>query len=99
MTFNHLDLSAFKTHPYRQKRLKPYYAKFSKDDNHVLVDENVRDMLEAQGFHAVESPRSIYSVEKLFEALSGYAPHKTRKTQPSVEFQHGIALAYNCFAR
>jgi hypothetical protein len=59
----------------------------------------VRDVLLAQGYQTDESPRSIYSVDKLFEALSGYAPRKVPNPRPGVDYQHGIALAYSCFAR
>jgi hypothetical protein len=93
------DLSAFTKHPYRQKRLKQYYSQMSKDNEHVLIDDNVRDMLLAQGFSTEEAPRSIYKVEKLYEALSGYAPHKAPKPRPGAEYQHGVALAFSSFAR
>jgi len=96
---NQKDLSAFRIHKYRMKRLQPYFDRMSKDDDHVLVDDNVKDMLQAQGFSAEESPRSVYSVDKLFEALSGYAPHKVPNPEPGAEYQHGIALAYSSFAR
>lgn len=93
------DLSAFRSHRYRQKRLKTYFAQMSKDNEHVLVDDNVKDMLLAQGFSVEQAPRSIYKVEKLFEALSGYAPRKIPNPRPGAEYQHGIALAYSSFAR
>lgn len=93
------DLSAFKVHKYRMRRLQPYFKRMSKDDPHVLVDDNVKDMLQAQGFSVEEAPRSIYTVEKLYEALSEYAPHKVPNPKPGADVQHGIALAYTSFAR
>jgi hypothetical protein len=99
MAYSHMDLSAFRIHTYRSKRLGDYFANFSQDNDHVLVDDNVKDVLLAQGYDVEESPRSIYSVDKLFEALSGYAPHKIPNPRPGADYQHGIALAYSCFAR
>jgi len=93
------DLDQFRTHPYRNKRLKPYYQRFSKSDEKVLVDGWVQEVLNDQGFTVEDAPRSVYKVEKLFEALSHYAPGKTRKPKPGDEFTAGVALAYSCFAR
>nr|QIJ70081.1 RNA-dependent RNA polymerase [Puddy partiti-like virus] len=93
------DLQLFRRNRYRSKRLKSYFARFSKDDNTILIDPYVRDVLLAQGISVEESPRSIYSVEKLFEALSHYAPGKIPKPKPCAEFTAGVALAYKCFAR
>jgi hypothetical protein len=64
----------------------------------VLIDPYVKDVLLAQGLSAEEAPRSIYKVEKLFEALSHYAPGKIPKPKPGDEFTAGVALAYKCFA-
>lgn len=93
------DLELFRRHPYRQKRLKSYFAQMSKDDNRVLVDDNVKDALLAQGFSTEESPRSIYTVEKLYEALALYAPKYNHHVKASEEFSSGVALAFKCFAR
>lgn len=94
------DLELFTIRPYRSKRLQPYFnGPMSKDDDHVLVDDNVKDALEAQGYHVEESPRSIYSVDKLFEALSAYAPGKVQHPVKDTTYSAGIALARKCFAR
>lgn len=94
------NLESFTIRPYRQKRLKPYYATYAHDNTHVLVDDNVKDALLAQGYHIdKETPRSIYTVDKLFEALSNYAPNKVPAPQPGTSYDAGIALAYSCFAR
>lgn len=91
------DLASFRVHPYRSKRLKPYYRRMSKDDNHVLVDDHVKAVLEAQGFHWEENPRSIYSVEKLFKALAAYAPDKSPNVIVDKDYINGVNLAYACF--
>lgn len=93
------DLQLFRCHIYRSKRLKDYRTRMSKDRTKVLVDDNVKSVLEAQGFHVDESPRSIYSVEKLYKALAQYAPGKIPKLQIDTQVSEGIALAYKCFAR
>lgn len=93
------DLEQFKVHQYRSKRLKGYRERMSKDDEHVLVDGNVRDALQAQGFSCEEAPRSIYRVEKLYEALSAYAPSNNHRLDHSEALRSGISLAYKSFAR
>jgi hypothetical protein len=93
------DLQLFRKNRYRSKRLQPYFKRFSQDDDSVLIDPYVRDVLYAQGLSAEEAPRSIYKVDKLYEALSHYAPGKIPAPKPGDEFTSGIALAYKCFAR
>lgn len=93
------DLELFTKHRYRNKRLNPYFQRFNKDDDNVLVDGFVADVLEAQGFSVEDAPRSVFKIEKLFEALSNYAPGKIQKPQPGKHFAAGVALAYSCFAR
>lgn len=92
------DLQLFRRNRYRSKRLKSYFQRFSQDDDSVLIDTNVRDALLAQGLSAEEAPRSVYKVDKLYEALSHYAPGKIPKPKPGVEYSSGVALAYKCFA-
>jgi hypothetical protein len=94
-----LNLSGFTKHPYRQKRLKPYFDRMSKDRLGVVYDDNVADSLRAQGFSIEESPRSVYKVEKLYEQLSGYEPSKNHAIRPSTSYKRGVALAYACYAR
>lgn len=93
------DLELFTIRPYRSKRLASYYAQYSSDNTKVLVDDNVKDMLVAQGYQPEEAPRSIYKVDKLYEALSSYAPGKVPAPQPSTSYNAGISLAFSCFAR
>lgn len=94
-----MDLEQFTVRPYRMKRLKPYYDMYSKDNLNVIYDPNVGDMLRAQGYHFDETPRSVYKVEKLYSALSAYAPGKIPRPTPTGYYQAGISLAYKCFAR
>lgn len=94
-----VDLKSFKIRPYRSKRLKTYYSQMSHDNLKVIVDDNVKDALLAQGFSVDEAPRSVYKVEKLFEALSNYAPNKHQKPISDRDFDAGVALGYKCFAK
>lgn len=93
------DLELFNIRPYRSKRLKSYSERYSKDDVTVLYDDNVADMLLAQGYSIEESPRSVYKVSKLYEALSKYAPGKIHNPKHDQSVDSGIALAYTCFAK
>lgn len=95
----HSDLELFTVRPYRMKRLQSYFSRMSKPNEGVLYDDNVGDMLRAQGYQFSESPRSIYKPDKLYEALSMYAPGKVPAPKPSSEYQSGISLAYACFAK
>jgi hypothetical protein len=81
------------------KRLRQYFKLFSQSSDKVLFDDNVSAMLQAQGFYVEEAPRSIYSVEKLHEALHKYAPQKKPASIPFEIIKPGIDLAYACFAR
>lgn len=99
MELNHKDLESFTIRPYRSKRLRPYCENMMKDNTKVLVDDNVKDVLEAQGYFTEEAPRSVYKVEKLFEALSHYAPEHKPHVVRDQYLDAGIALAYKCFAR
>jgi len=92
--------SSFVIQPYRRKYLKDYAARMSKDNVQALWDDNVASVLEEQGFTIQESPRSIYKVEKLYEALAKYEP----ATAPSVDMndaniRSGVNMAYACFAK
>lgn len=92
--------SSFIVEPYRRKYLKEYCRRMSKDNMGMLYDDNVASVLKEQGFHITESPRSVYKVSKLYEALAKYEPSKA----PEVDLknQHvlsGVNLAYACFAK
>lgn len=93
------DPTDFIVRPYRSKRLKSYYEYYSHDRERVVYDDNVADMLRNQGYSFEETPRSVYKVDKLYEALSGYRPRIIRAPRPSQDYEHGISLAYSCFAR
>lgn len=93
-------MSSFTVQPYRRKYLKEYYRRMSQDNLTMLWDDNVASILQEQGFSIEQAPRSVYKVEKLYEALNKYAP----TSLPYIDFdeQHikeGINFAYACFAR
>lgn len=92
------DLSSFVIHPYRSKYLQEYYARMSKDNTNMLWDDNVANVLKEQGFEIEQSPRSVYKVEKLFQALAKYAPEHSPNVDVQNQWvQQGIRLAYACF--
>nr|QIJ70079.1 RNA-dependent RNA polymerase [Benes partiti-like virus] len=94
------DLSSFVIQPFRRKFLKAYCDRMSKDNLNCLWDDNVASVLEEQGFSILEAPRSVYRVEKLYQALAKYAP----KSSPKIDMDDrdvkvGVSLAYACFAK
>jgi len=93
------DLELFRVHRYRSKRLNEYYADYGHDHLDPLIDPHVKAVLNAQGLSCEEAPRSIYRVDKFFEALSHYAPGKIPKLDTGDDVAKGIALAYKCFSR
>lgn len=93
------DLELFRRNVYRSKRLKHYYSQYERDNLTEMVDPNVKDALLAQGYNVEEAPRSVYRVNKLFEALSHYAPGKNPSLKTDDNVAAGIALAYKCYAR
>lgn len=94
-----MDLKSFNIRPYRSKRLVEYSKRMSTDDLKVIYDDNVADMLKAQGFSVEDAPRSIYHADKLYEALSKYAPKYAHDLSQDEHIRHGIALARICFSR
>jgi hypothetical protein len=94
-----MDLESFNIKPYRSKRLKEYYSRMSKDREAVIYDDNVASMLLAQGFSIEEAPRSIYRVEKLYEALAKYAPGRVSDPEVNDKLKAGLTLARTCFQR
>lgn len=94
-----MGLEQFTVRPYRSARLREYRKRMSQDNVHVLVDDNVKDMLQAQGYHIEDAPRSVYKYGKLYDALSGYAPGKAREAERTEWFRAGVALARSCFCR
>lgn len=94
------DLEPFTIRPYRSKRLKSYFeGNMSKDSDKVIVDDNVKDALLAQGYDVEETPRSIYHVDSIFEALKAYAPGKVPAPIKDTTYSAGIALARKCFSK
>lgn len=94
------DLSSFIVQPYRRKYMSKYFSEMSKDNLKPLWDDNVASVLEEQGFSIIEAPRSVYRVEKLYQALAKYAPSKSPKIDmDDRDVQVGVSLAYACFAK
>lgn len=93
-------MSSFIVQPYRRKYLKEYYKRMSQDNLTMLWDDNVASILQEQGFSIEQAPRSVYKVEKLYEALNKYAP--TSLPYINLDDEHikeGLKFAYACFAR
>lgn len=95
--FNH---SSFIVQPYRRSYLKGYFERMSKDNLGMLYDDNVASVLKEQGYHITESPRSVYRVDKLYEALAKYEPSNAPEVDlRNYNIQDGVNLAYTCFAK
>lgn len=93
------NYKGFTRRPYRMKRLEPYAKRMSKDNLTVIYDDNVASVLTQQGYSIEESPRSVYKVSKLYEALDRYAPINATSIVHDEHLTHGVSLAYACFAR
>lgn len=92
--------SSFIIQPYHRKYLKPYYDRMSQDNLTCLWDDNVASVLEEQGYYAQDAPRSVYEVDKLYQALAKYEPSAAPQCDiRDVDVIEGIRLAYTCFAR
>lgn len=100
--YEHEGLTDFTIRPFRHRNkeaYKEYMLRNSTDNDSELLDDLVFKVLKDQGFETESAPRSIYTVEKLYDALSAYAPGKIQKLKPDDEFRAGVALARNCFKR
>lgn len=96
----YLESSSFVTQPYRRSWLQGYYNQMSKDNLVCLWDDRVSRVLQEQGFRPAEAPRSVYKVEKLYEALRKYEPgNAPRINFCSQHYKNGAALAWKCFAK
>ena len=98
-TFQDISLVNFTTRPYRMKRLEPFLEMMSQDHLGIGFDPVVKKVLDLQGFNVEESPRSIYRVEKLYEALNKFAPGRVPDPAIDKHVRNGIALARACFSR
>lgn len=97
--YEHQDLTDFCRRPYRSKRLAEYCKRMSQNRESVIYDDNVADVLRNQGFQFEETPRSLYKVEKLYDALAGFRPNQILDPKPSAELTQGVALARVCFSK
>lgn len=90
----------FSRSKFRSSRLKQYTSLMSKDDPREIFDDVVASILDIQGFDTKSyAPRSVYSVNKLYEALALYGPKNQVRISKDIHFDRGVALAYKCFAR
>ena len=94
-----MSLESFRAKPYRSKRLQSYFSRMSKDNLNPLFDDVVASVLDSQGFNVTESPRSIYKVDKLYDALEKYAPSASPFIKVTPAVRAGVRLAYKCFAK
>jgi len=85
--------------PFRRASLKEYVARMSTPSDHVLFDDNVAEVLSAQGITWEEDPRSVYDPQQLWDALGRYgsANHTRFKFDPAIIA--GIKLAKRVFGR
>lgn len=91
--------SSFTTRPYRFTGKSDYQGFMNHDYLTPLVDRRVREKLEENGFIAPEAPRSIYHVDKLYQALDKYSPTNRPRVNTNDHFiRKGASLAYTCFA-
>ena len=90
-------IHGFKVQPYRRNALKSYYGNYSKDNLTVLTDTAVKEVVERQGFFVEETPRSIYKVQKLYDALSSFSPVNAPYIIKDEHLASGVSLAWKCF--
>lgn len=93
------NLMRFRSYPFKSKVMAEYYRRMSQPRTKVIFDDNVANMLHAQGYSVEESPRSIYDPEKLYEALAMYAPGRVGSPEVDEHLLAGLSLAYACFAK
>lgn len=94
-----LSDTGFRITTWRDKGLKAYQARYEQDDLRELRDDRVAEVLQAQGFIAPEAPRSVYRVEKLYQALSKYAPGTVSDPHKVFDLEAGFTFARICFCR
>lgn len=92
-------LEQFRSHRFHHKGLKEYYARYSTPRLKPLIDGHVAERLRAQAFQWEDDPRSVFEPEKLFDALSKYAPGMVRDPKCDADIASGLALARICFAK
>lgn len=98
-------LSDFQKSFYRNKLIDEYCTRMSKSDRNIVVDWGALEVLERQGFakyldQCEVNPRSVYSVNKLYNALGKFRPGRIPETNlDNPHVRAGIKLAYKCFAR
>lgn len=94
----------FKTVPYKLAALREWNLRMSRNQTPEIFDPVVAHVLRGQGFQ-VESkeyyePRSVYSVEALYQQLESFDPSKSVFVDvKNKDVQRGVAFAYKVFGR
>ena len=88
-----------KCHMWRDKRVVDHCKRMSKPNPHVIHDDRIASVLEAQGFVAPFAPRSVFDPDQLYAALAKYAPTNAPRVRVDEHVKSGIALAYKVFAK
>lgn len=91
--------AGFTVQKYQRKALKSYYSRMSNSNEKVLVDDHVNAVLQQQGYIIDEDPRSVYDVDKLYQALNKYGPENSTLPVENDFFKSGVSLAYACFSK
>ena len=94
----------FKTRPYKLAALREWNTRMSRLSSPEIFDPVVAHVLKGQGFDPWEpeykEPRSVYSVEKLYQQLEGFDPVKSVFVDGrDRHVQDGVRFAYKMFAR
>jgi len=94
----------FRTKPYKLAALREWNTRMSRLSSPEIFDPVVAHVLRSQGFDPREDkyyePRSVYSVEKLYQQLEGFDPAKPVFVDGSDRHvQRGVSFAYKLFAK
>jgi len=85
--------------PFRRRQLQSYLSQMSEPQTHVVFDDHVASILEHQGFHWDEDPRSIYEPEQLYTSLKRYATDWDEFEYLDSHMKYGFSMAYKIFAK
>lgn len=85
--------------PFRRAALKPYISLMSAPNPRGVFDDQVAEILDQQGFHWEEDPRSIYDPQQLYAALERYATNWAEFEHFDDALDFGFRKAYKIFSR
>lgn len=94
----------FRTVPYKLAALREWNIRMSREQTPEIFDPVMAHVLRQQGFDPEDKtyyePRSVYSVEKLYQQLESFDPSKSVfVNMKDVNVQRGVAFAYKVFGR